>query len=62
MQSHSDYSAGTEGGAGNLVLYEVLRIHIDESVLDENGSIDQYKIDLVSRLGGNWYSRSNQGL
>ncbi|RTY88074.1 flavin reductase family protein [Flavobacterium sp. RSP15] len=53
---------GTEGGAGNLVLCEVLRIHIDESVLDVNGAIDQYKIDLVSRLGGNWYSRSNQGL
>ncbi|MGO4904654.1 flavin reductase family protein [Flavobacterium sp. W20_MBD1_R3] len=53
---------GTEGGAGNLVLCEVVRIHIDESVLDENGAIDQYKIDLVSRLGGNWYSRSNQGL
>ena len=53
---------GTEGGAGNLVLCEVLRIHIDESVLDEKGAIDQYKIDLVSRLGGNWYSRSNQGL
>lgn len=53
---------GTEGGAGNLVLCEVLRIHIDESVLDENGAIDQHKIDLVSRLGGNWYSRSNQGL
>ncbi|TDE31869.1 flavin reductase family protein [Flavobacterium ranwuense] len=53
---------GTEGGAGNLVLCEVLRIHIDESILDENGTIDQHKIDLVSRLGGNWYSRSNQGL
>ena len=53
---------GTEGGAGNLVLCEVVRIHIDESVLDENGAIDQNKIDLVSRLGGNWYSRSNQGL
>ena len=53
---------GTEGGAGNLVLCEVVCIHISESVLDENGAIDQYKIDLVSRLGGNWYSRSNQGL
>ena len=53
---------GTEGGAGNLVLCEVVRIHIDESVLDKNGAIDQHKIDLVSRLGGNWYSRSNQGL
>ena len=53
---------GTEGGAGNLVLCEVVRIHIDESVIDKNGAIDQHKIDLVSRLGGNWYSRSNQGL
>jgi flavin reductase (DIM6/NTAB) family NADH-FMN oxidoreductase RutF len=53
---------GSEGGAGNLILCEVVRIHIDEAILDENGAIDQYKIDLVSRLGGNWYSRSNQGL
>jgi flavin reductase (DIM6/NTAB) family NADH-FMN oxidoreductase RutF len=53
---------GSEGGAGNLILCEVVRIHIDEKILDENGAIDQHKIDLVSRLGGNWYSRSNQGL
>ncbi|TRW26598.1 flavin reductase family protein [Flavobacterium zepuense] len=53
---------GTEGGAGNLILCEVLKMHIDESILDENGAIDQHKIDLVSRLGGNWYSRSSQGL
>ena len=54
-------SLGTEGGAGNLVICEVVKIHIDEAVLDEDGAIDQYKIDLVSRLGKNWYSRSNQG-
>jgi flavin reductase (DIM6/NTAB) family NADH-FMN oxidoreductase RutF len=53
---------GTEGGAGNLILCEVLKMHIDESILDDNGSIDQHKIDLVSRLGGNWYSRSAEGL
>jgi len=53
---------GSEGGAGNLILCEVLKMHIDESILDDNGAIDQHKIDLVSRLGGNWYSRSNQGL
>ncbi|MGQ7946278.1 flavin reductase family protein [Flavobacterium sp. WC2509] len=53
---------GTEGGAGNLILCEVVRIHIDEAILNENGTIDQHKIDLVSRLGANWYSRSNQGL
>jgi flavin reductase (DIM6/NTAB) family NADH-FMN oxidoreductase RutF len=55
-------SLGTQGGAGNLVICEVLKIHINESVLDENGTIDPYKIDLVSRMGGNWYSRANQGL
>jgi len=53
---------GSQGGAGNLVICEVLKIHIDEKVLDEHGAIDQAKIDLVSRLGANWYSRSNQGL
>lgn len=53
---------GTEGGAGNLIICEIVKMHIDESILDENGGIDQHKIDLVSRLGGNWYSRSNAGL
>ena len=53
---------GTEGGAGNLIICEVVRIHINEAVLDANGIIDPAKIDLVSRLGGNWYSRANQGL
>ena len=53
---------GQEGGAGNLIICEVLKIHINEAVLDEKGVIDQYKIDLVSRMGGNWYSRANQGL
>ena len=55
-------SLGTEGGAGNLIICEIVKMHIDESILDENGGIDQHKIDLVSRLGGNWYSRSNEGL
>ena len=52
----------TEGGAGNLIICEIVKMHIDEKILDENGSVDQHKIDLVSRLGGNWYSRSNMGL
>lgn len=55
-------SLGTEGGAGNLIICEVVKIHIREEILDENGAIDQMKIDLVSRMGGNWYSRSNKGL
>jgi len=55
-------SLGNQGGAGNLVICEVVKIHVSEAVLDANGAIDQYKIDLVSRMGGNWYSRANQGL
>ena len=50
---------GENGGAGNLVICEVLKIHISESVLDQKGMIDQEKIDLVSRMGGNWYCRAN---
>jgi flavin reductase (DIM6/NTAB) family NADH-FMN oxidoreductase RutF len=53
---------GNQGGAGNLIICEVVKIHIHENILDEKNMIDQRKIDLVSRLGGNWYSRSNQGL
>lgn len=49
---------GNQGGAGNLVICEVLRIHLNEAVLDETGMIDQHKIDLVSRMGGNWYCRA----
>lgn len=55
-------SLGKEGGAGNLVICEVVKIHIDESILDEDGVIDQHKIDLVARLGKNWYSRTSDGL
>jgi flavin reductase (DIM6/NTAB) family NADH-FMN oxidoreductase RutF len=53
---------GKEGGAGNLVICEVVKLHIKEEVLDDNGSIDPFKIDTVSRLGGNWYSRAKSGL
>ncbi|MDB4649549.1 flavin reductase family protein [Crocinitomicaceae bacterium] len=51
---------GDQGGAGNLIICEVLRIHIDEAILDEHQMIDQYKIDLVSRMGGNWYCRADE--
>ncbi|MDG1741781.1 MAG: flavin reductase family protein [Crocinitomicaceae bacterium] len=51
---------GDQGGAGNLVICEVLRIHIHESVLDGDQMIDQEKIDLISRMGGNWYCRADE--
>jgi flavin reductase (DIM6/NTAB) family NADH-FMN oxidoreductase RutF len=50
---------GNEGGAGNLIICEVVLMHINENVLDENKQIDPNKIDLVARLGANWYSRTN---
>ncbi len=55
-------SLGMKGGAGNLIFSEVLKIHIKSSILDGIGNIDQSKIDLVARMGGNWYSRANKGL
>lgn len=53
---------GNGGGAGNLIFSEVVKIHIDSTILDEKGNIDPNKIDLVARMGGNWYSRATQGL
>ncbi|HYK77183.1 MAG TPA: flavin reductase family protein [Daejeonella sp.] len=50
-------SLGENGGAGNLILAEIKLIHIKEEILDENGKIDQEKIDQVARLGGDWYCR-----
>lgn len=50
---------GTEGGAGNLVICEIVKIHVREEYLNDDGNLDQKKLDLVARLGGNWYSRNN---
>ncbi|HEA28807.1 MAG TPA: flavin reductase family protein [Leeuwenhoekiella sp.] len=53
---------GTEGGAGNLIMCEIVKMHINENILDEEGKIDQHKIDQVARMGGNWYTRANLGM
>ncbi len=50
---------GNEGGAGNLIICEILLMHIHESVLDSEDKIDQHKIDLVARCGYNWYARAS---
>jgi flavin reductase (DIM6/NTAB) family NADH-FMN oxidoreductase RutF len=52
---------GNEGGAGNLIVCEVIKMHVNDEVLDENGAIDQFKIDLVARAGGSYYSRARDG-
>ena len=51
---------GEGPGAGNLVIAEIKIIHIDEKILDDNGKIDQQKLELVARLGGDWYCRVNK--
>ncbi len=50
---------GDEGGAGNLVICEVVCMHINDDVLNEEGNIDPHKIDLVARMGGNYYCRAS---
>ena len=52
---------GKEGGAGNLIICEVLKMHISKDVLDENNVIVQEKLDLVARAGGSYYSRAKTG-
>jgi len=52
---------GKEGGAGNLIICEVLLMHVDEKVLDANRMIDQKALDLVARAGGSYYSRARDG-
>jgi len=53
---------GDQGGAGNLIICEVVLMHIKNEILDQDGKIDQHKIDQVARMGGNWYTRANMGM
>lgn len=50
---------GDKGGAGNLIICRIVKMYIDEAYINEAGAIDQQKIDLVARMGGNWYCRAN---
>lgn len=52
---------GTEGGAGNLVICEVVKLHISEDVLNDDQTINQEALDLVARAGGSYYSRAKKG-
>lgn len=51
---------GEKAGSGNLVLAEIVKIHLSEKIVDAKGGIDQLALDLVARLGGNWYARINK--
>ncbi|MCB0802030.1 MAG: flavin reductase family protein [Flavobacteriales bacterium] len=50
---------GDVGGSGNLIISEIVMVHINEAILGEDGTIDQHKIDLVGRMGGNYYVRAS---
>jgi flavin reductase (DIM6/NTAB) family NADH-FMN oxidoreductase RutF len=52
-------ATGEQGGAGNLVICEPVLIHIQDRILNENGKIDPHKIDLVARMGGDYYCRAS---
>lgn len=52
-------ATGKEGGAGNLVICEMVCMHIDDSILNTQGNIDPHKIDLVARMGGDHYCRAS---
>jgi flavin reductase (DIM6/NTAB) family NADH-FMN oxidoreductase RutF len=51
---------GEQGGAGNLVICEALRMHVDDNILDEKKMIDQRRLHHIARLGGNWYCRVDE--
>lgn len=53
-------SLGTQGGAGNLIICEIMIMHINENILSQNGKIDQLKLHHVARLGGNWYAKIDE--
>jgi flavin reductase (DIM6/NTAB) family NADH-FMN oxidoreductase RutF len=53
-------SLGESGGAGQLIIAKVVQIHIDKKFIDKNGDIDSEKLDLVARMGGDWYTRATK--
>ena len=52
---------GTQGGAGNLVICEVVKLHISEDVMNDDNTINQEALDVVARAGGSYYSRAKSG-
>ncbi|SNS54492.1 NADH-FMN oxidoreductase RutF, flavin reductase (DIM6/NTAB) family [Belliella buryatensis] len=52
-------SLGDQGGAGNLIICEVILARVDDAILDADGKIDPFKLDAVARMGGDWYCRAN---
>ena len=53
-------SLGESGGAGQLIIAKVVQIHIDKKFIDNKGDLDSEKLDLVARMGGDWYTRTTK--
>ncbi|MFI8377544.1 flavin reductase family protein [Leeuwenhoekiella sp. NPDC079379] len=53
---------GNEGGAGNLVICEIVKIHLQKAILNDDHTINEHKLDLVARMGANWYTRAIEGM
>ena len=53
-------SLGESGGAGQLIIAKVIQIHINKDYLDTEGNIDSEKLELVARMGGDWYTKANK--
>lgn len=51
---------GQKGGAGNLVMAEIIKMHINHEILDENENIDPFKLNIISRYGGDWYGKTTK--
>jgi hypothetical protein len=51
---------GQKGGAGNLVMAEIIKMHINHEILDENDNIDPFKLNIISRYGGDWYGKTTK--
>jgi len=52
-------SLGEDGGAGNLIICEIILMHIDQNILDKKNNIDPKKVNLIGRLGFDWYLKSD---
>lgn len=59
---HDILELGNKPASGNLILGEVLKFHINESILDSTDKVDPYKLDPIARNGGSWYTEAKKGL
>ena len=52
-------NTGANPGAGHLIICEVVMAHLHDAIFDEKGTVDPHRVDLIGRLGGDWYARAH---